>query len=195
MERRDRVERPGGDPAAPGRSYSFMLYRHGYQQITGKLSVEKSGEAREFVLTANALFKGRFRALAGERVHRRRAGRQDADRGQAGHAGLPQRTPHLRRGLPRLLRGDGVQQEGGEPQGGPAEGLSQDRRAGAGEATSTARSRPTAPPGASTPTTRRRRRLGNIYLDDKEDYDRAIAEFETVLALPENERSSTSSSR
>jgi tetratricopeptide (TPR) repeat protein len=33
-----------------------------------------------------------------------------------------------------------------------------------------------------------RRRLGNIYLDDKEDYDRAIAEFETVLSLPENEQ-------
>src|SRR5204862_425088 len=33
-----------------------------------------------------------------------------------------------------------------------------------------------------------RRRLGDIYLDDKEDYDAAIAEFETVLALPENQQ-------
>jgi tetratricopeptide (TPR) repeat protein len=32
------------------------------------------------------------------------------------------------------------------------------------------------------------RRLGDIYLDDKEDYDRAIVEFETVLALPENQQ-------
>jgi tetratricopeptide (TPR) repeat protein len=32
------------------------------------------------------------------------------------------------------------------------------------------------------------RRLGDIYLDDKEDYDRAIAAFETVLSLPENEQ-------
>jgi tetratricopeptide (TPR) repeat protein len=32
------------------------------------------------------------------------------------------------------------------------------------------------------------RRLGDIYLDEKEDYDRAIAEFEAVLALPENEQ-------
>src|SRR2546426_762479 len=32
------------------------------------------------------------------------------------------------------------------------------------------------------------RRLGDIYLDDKEDYDRAIAEFEAVLALPENQQ-------
>jgi tetratricopeptide (TPR) repeat protein len=33
-----------------------------------------------------------------------------------------------------------------------------------------------------------RRRLGDIYLDDKEDYDAAIAEFETVLALPQNQQ-------
>jgi tetratricopeptide (TPR) repeat protein len=32
------------------------------------------------------------------------------------------------------------------------------------------------------------RRLGDIYLDDKEDYDAAIAEFEAVLALPENQQ-------
>src|SRR5207245_10817558 len=32
------------------------------------------------------------------------------------------------------------------------------------------------------------RRLGDIYLDEKEDYDRAIADFEAVLALPENQQ-------
>src|SRR5258708_8717172 len=45
-------------PLRPGRNYALMLYRHGYQQVTGKISVDKSGEAREFVLAANnALFK------------------------------------------------------------------------------------------------------------------------------------------
>src|SRR6266850_2585495 len=45
-------------PLRPGRNYSLMLYRHGYQQFAGKISVDKSGEAREFVLAANnALFK------------------------------------------------------------------------------------------------------------------------------------------
>jgi tetratricopeptide (TPR) repeat protein len=35
-----------------------MLYRHGYQQLTDKIKVSKSGEAREFVLAANnVLFK------------------------------------------------------------------------------------------------------------------------------------------
>ena len=135
-----------------------MLYRHGYQRNAGKLSVEKSGEAREFVLAANnALFKVDSEPSPASGYHRRRAGRQDADRRQAGHAGLSQRTPHLRRGLPRLLRGDGVQQEGGGPQGGPAEGLPQDRRARARE-----RRRRRRDQGlrrrraASTPTTRRR---------------------------------------
>src|SRR5262249_50588016 len=42
----------------PGKSYSVLLYRHGYQQVAGKLSVQKSGEAREFVLAANnAMFR------------------------------------------------------------------------------------------------------------------------------------------
>src|SRR6267142_4196528 len=45
-------------PLRLGRNYALMLYRHGYQQVTGKISVDKSGEAREFVLAANnALFK------------------------------------------------------------------------------------------------------------------------------------------
>src|SRR6266571_3082586 len=45
-------------PLRLGRSYTLMLYRHGYQQLTGKISVDKSGEAREFVLAANnSLFK------------------------------------------------------------------------------------------------------------------------------------------
>src|SRR5437879_3744151 len=45
-------------PLRLGRSYALMLYRHGYQQLTGKISVDKSGEAREFVLAANnALFR------------------------------------------------------------------------------------------------------------------------------------------
>src|SRR2546421_10917368 len=45
-------------PLRLGRNYSLLLYRHGYQQVTGRISVDKSGEAREFVLAANnALFR------------------------------------------------------------------------------------------------------------------------------------------
>src|SRR5437879_6134632 len=45
-------------PLRLGRNYTLTLYRHGYQQLTDKIKVGKSGEAREFLLTANnALFK------------------------------------------------------------------------------------------------------------------------------------------
>src|SRR5207247_2469703 len=92
-------------PLRLGRNYTLLLYRHGYQQVAGRISVDKSGEAREVVLAANnALFK------------------VDSEPSQAS-----------------------VYAEA-------------------------------------------RRRLGDIYLDDKEDYDAAIAEFETVLALPENQQ-------
>src|SRR5207253_123614 len=81
-------------PLRLGRNYTLLLYRHGYQQVTGRISVDKSGEAREFVLAANnALFK--------------------------------------------------VDSE----------------------------------PSAAS-----------VYIDDQPDYDAAIAEFETVLALPENQQ-------
>src|SRR6195256_2045121 len=45
-------------PLRLGRNYTLTLYRHGYQQGTGKISVDKSGAAREFLLAANnVLFK------------------------------------------------------------------------------------------------------------------------------------------
>src|SRR5258708_37348960 len=45
-------------PLRLGRNYTLTLYRHGYQQLTDKIKVGKSGEAREFLLTANnALFQ------------------------------------------------------------------------------------------------------------------------------------------
>ena len=40
-------------PLRLGRNYSLTLYRHGYQQLTDKIKIGKSGEAREFQLAAN----------------------------------------------------------------------------------------------------------------------------------------------
>src|SRR5439155_18096072 len=41
-----------------GRNYTLTLYCHGYQQFIDKIKVDKSGEAREFLLAANnVLFK------------------------------------------------------------------------------------------------------------------------------------------
>src|SRR2546426_831249 len=40
-------------PLRLGRHYTLTLYRHGYQQLTDKIKVDKSGEAREFLLAAH----------------------------------------------------------------------------------------------------------------------------------------------
>src|SRR5512137_2721977 len=45
-------------PVRLGKKYDLVLYRHGYQQATDKLKVEKSKDVKEYTLTVNnALFK------------------------------------------------------------------------------------------------------------------------------------------
>lgn len=41
-----------------GKSFNLMLYRHGYQQVNEKIKIEKHGENKQYVMAANyALFK------------------------------------------------------------------------------------------------------------------------------------------
>jgi tetratricopeptide (TPR) repeat protein len=182
-------------PLRPGRSYSLMLYRHGYQQFAGKLAVEKSGEAREFVLAANnALFKvdsepsgaavfiddepvGKTPLAAGRPVtlgfHSVRLSygedyrdffevmefaRKDEDR-------TGERRIVLQKDFVKI--GERMRQKG------DVDGAIKAYAAAGREHPDYAEAR---------------RRLGELYLDEKGDYDRAIAEFEAVLALPENEQ-------
>ncbi len=178
-------------PLRAGKSYSVLLYRHGYQQVAGKISVQKSGEAREFVLAANnALFRIESDPSAAAVF---------IDDEQAG------KTP-LSAGKPVTLGFHSVRLSYGEDYRDFFEVMEfskkeEDRKVvlqkdflkigerarekgdvdGAMKAYGAA--------GREHPDyAEARRRLGNIYLDDKEDYDRAIAEFETVLSLPENEQ-------
>jgi hypothetical protein len=182
-------------PLRLGRNYTLMLYRHGYEQLTGKISVGTSGEAREFVLAANnALFK------------------IDSEPSQATvyiDDELVGKTP-LAGGKPVTLGFHSVRLTYGEDYRDffevmeftkKEEDRTGDRRIvlqkdflkigerarqkgdvdGAIKAYASA--------GRDHPDyAEARRRLGDIYLDEKEDYDRAIAEFETVLALPENQQ-------
>lgn len=178
-------------PLRLGKSYSVLLYRHGYQQATGKLSVEKSGEAREFVLAANnALFRVDSEPSPAS-VY--------IDDEQVG------KTP-LSAGKPVTLGFHSVRLSYGEDYRDFFEVMEftkkeEDRKIvlqkdylKIGE-----RARQTgdldgaikayAAAGRDHPDyAEAHRRLGGIYLDEKEDYDRAIAEFETVLSLPENEQ-------
>jgi tetratricopeptide (TPR) repeat protein len=177
-------------PLRPGRSYTVMLYRHGYQQYSGKLSVDKSGEAREFVLAANnSLFKLDSEPSSAV-VHI-----DDQPAGRTPIAGRPvtigfhsvrvaygedyrdffEVMEFARKEEERkvVLQKDFLKIGERARQAGDVEGAIKAYAAAGREHPDYAEAR---------------RRLGAIYLDDKGDYDRAIAEFEAVLALPENEQ-------
>jgi hypothetical protein len=182
-------------PLRFGRNYTLMLYRHGYQQLTGKISIDKSGEAREFVLAANnALFKVDSEpSAASVYIDDEPAGKTPIAGGKPVTMGFhsvrltygedyrdffevmeftkkeEDRTGERRIVLQKdfLKIGERARQKGDV-----------DNAIKAYAAT-----------GRDHPDyAEAHRRLGEIYLDDKGDYDAAIAEFEAVLALPENEQ-------
>jgi|KBSMisStaDraftv2_1062788.scaffolds.fasta_scaffold01176_14 tetratricopeptide (TPR) repeat protein len=178
-------------PLRPGKSYSVLLYRHGYQQAAGKISVQKSGEAREFVLAANnALFRidsdpsaaavyiddeqvGKTPLSAGKQVTlgfhsvRLAYGEDYRDFFEVMEFSKKEEDRKVVLQKDFLKIGERAREKGDLDGAIKAYGAAGREHPDYAEA---------------------RRRLGNIYLDDKEDYDRAIAEFETVLSLPENEQ-------
>jgi tetratricopeptide (TPR) repeat protein len=182
-------------PLRLGRNYTLMLYRHGYQQLTDKIKVGKSGEAREFLLAANnVLFKvDSMPSSATVYIDDEQVGKTPITAGKLITLGFhsvrltygedyrdffevmeftqkeEDRTGERRIVLQKdLLKiGERARQKG------DIEGAIQ-------AYASTERDHPD--------YAEAHRRLGDIYLDDKEDYDRAIAEFEAVLALPENQQ-------
>ena len=182
-------------PLRLDRNYTLTLYRHGYQQLTDKLRVGKSGEAREFLLAANnVLFKvdstpssatvyiddeqvGKTPITGGKQItlgfHSVRLTygedyrdffevmeftKKEEDR--TGERSIVLQKDFLKIGERARQKGD----------------IDSAIKAYA----STEREHPD--------YAEAHRRLGDIYLDEKEDYDRAIAEFEAVLALPENQQ-------
>jgi tetratricopeptide (TPR) repeat protein len=182
-------------PLKLGRNYNLMVYRHGYQQYTGKISVAKSGEPREFTLAANnSLFKVDSEPSgASVTIDDEPAGKTPIEAGRQVTLGFhsvrlaygedyrdffevmefskkeEDRTGERRIVLKKdfLKIGERAQQKGDID--------------GAIKAYSSA--------GRDHPDfAEAHRRLGDIYLDEKEDYDGAIAEFESVLSMPENEQ-------
>src|SRR3989442_1310300 len=182
-------------PLRLGRSYTLMLYRHGYQQLTGKISVDKSGEAREFVLAANnSLFKvDSAPSSATVYIDDEQVGKTPIAGGKLVTLGFHSvrltygedyrdffevmeftKKEEDRTGERRIVLQKDLLKIGERArQKGDVEGAIK-------AYTATGRDHPD--------YAEAHRRLGDIYLDDKEDYDPAIAEFETVLALPENEQ-------
>jgi len=182
-------------PLRLGRSYALMLYRHGYQQLTGKISVDKSGEAREFVLAANnSLFKvDSAPSSATVYIDDEQVGKTPIADGKLITLGFHSvrltygedyrdffevmeftKKEEDRTGERRIVLQKDLLKIGERArQKGDVEGAIK-------AYASTGRDHPD--------YAEAHRRLGDIYLDDKEDYDGAIAEFEAVLAMPENEQ-------
>jgi len=178
-------------PLRLGKSYSVLLYRHGYQQATGKLSVEKSGEAREFVLAANnALFRVDSEpSPAAVYIDDQQVGKTPLSGGKLVTLGFHsvrlsygedyrdffEVMEFTRKEEDRkiVLQKDYLKIGERARQKGDLDGAIKAYDAAGRDHPDYAEAH---------------RRLGGIYLDEKEDYDRAIAEFEAVLALPENEQ-------
>jgi len=182
-------------PLRLNRNYKLTLYRHGYQQLNEKISVAKSGEPREFKLTANnTVFKidsqpsaatvfiddeqvGKTPITDGRQVtlgfHSVRLTYSDDYRDFFEVMEFSKKEEN-RTGEQRIVLHKDFLKLG--------ERLRQKNDFdGALQAyANTERNHPD--------YAEAHRRMGDIYLDDKEDYDHAVAEFEAVLALPENQQ-------
>ncbi len=182
-------------PLRLGRNYTLTLYRHGYQQLTDKIKVDKSGEAREFLLAANnVLFKldstpssatvyiddeqvGKTPITGGKLITlgfhsvRLTYGEDYRDFFEVMEFTKKEEDRTGERSI--VLQKDFLKMGERARQKGDIEGAIK-------AYASTERNHPD--------YAEAHRRLGDIYLDDQEDYDRAIAEFEAVLALPENQQ-------
>lgn len=182
-------------PVAAGRKYDIVLYRHGYQQVTTTLRIEKSGDVKEFTLAVNnAVFKLESRPSGAEVfVDGDRIGRTPLTDGRPVTLGF--HTVTIKAGGDYRDWEDVVEfaTKVEDRTGSRAVELHKDylkigERAeqnrdidGAIAAYQSA--------GKGHPDySLAHHRLAQIYLDDRADYDGAITEFENVLMLPENQQ-------
>jgi hypothetical protein len=182
-------------PVRLNKSFTLMLYRHGYQQVTEKLKIEKSKDVREFVLAVNnAIFKiDSEPSSAGVFVDGDKIGQTPILDGKPVTLGFhtvkvsaggdfrdweevvefskkeEDRTGDRKIVLPKdfLKIGQRAQQKG------DIEGAIQAYK-------STEKGHPD--------YSEAHHRLAQIYLDENGDYDAATREFENVLSLPENQQ-------
>jgi tetratricopeptide (TPR) repeat protein len=180
-------------PVRINKSFTLMLYRHGYQQLTEKVKIETSKETREFVLTVNnALFKidsepssadvfldgdkiGRTPILEGKPVTlgfhtvKVSVGGDFRDWEEVLEFSKKEedRTGDRKIVLPRdfLKIGQRAEEKGYFDAAIQAYKSTEKGHPDYSEA---------------------HHRLGRIYLDEKGDYETATKEFENVLSLPEN---------
>jgi tetratricopeptide (TPR) repeat protein len=180
-------------PLRPGKNYTLMLYKHGYRQVVEKVRVETVGETKEFVLAVNnALFKvdsapsGADVSVDGVSI-----GKTPLDSGKLVPLGFHtvkvsageeyrdyevvmefSRDVEDRTGNRKIVLfkdylkiGERAAKAGNLDAAIQAYGVATKEHPDYSEAHG---------------------RLAQIYLDEKNDYDSAIREFEDVLGLPQN---------
>ncbi len=190
----------GGDGRAKvairsGKNFNLLLYRHGYQQVAETLKIEKNDENKQFVMAANyALFKvestpsvatvyvdgevfGKTPMLDGKqlalgfRTVRLSAGEDYRDWEEVVEF---DKKVENRTGVNKIVLHKDYMKLGAA-----AEARGNIDAAIAAYA-STASGHPD--------YSEAHHRLAQLYLDEKNDFDGAIREFENVLSLPENQQ-------
>jgi len=178
-----------------GKKYDLMLYRHGYQQLTGTVKIEKNRDAKEFVLQVNnAVFKidsqpsgaevfvdgektGKTPILDGRQVtlgfHTVRVSLGGDYRDWEEVVEFASKVEDRTGDRKIILHKDYLKIGERAEQKDDVEGAIQAYR-------STEKGHPD--------YSMAHRRLAQLFLDKKNDYDSAITEFENVLTLPENQQ-------
>ncbi|HXY55278.1 MAG TPA: PEGA domain-containing protein [Nitrospirota bacterium] len=182
-------------PVRLGKSFNLVLYRHGYQQVSDKVTIEKNKDTKEFVLSVNnSVFKVDSDPQSAEVfVDGEKIGKTPILDGKLVNLGFhtvkvsiggdyrdweeivefskkeEDRTGDRKIILPKDYLKIGERAE----QNGDVDGAIQAYQ-------STEKGHPD--------YSEAHHRLAQIYLDDKNDYDAAIREFENVLSLPENQQ-------
>lgn len=182
-------------PVRLNKNFTLVLYRHGYQQVTEKVKIDKNKDSKEFVLVVNnAVFKIDSQPQSADvYVDGEKIGRTPILDGKPVTLGFhtvkvtvggdyrdweevvefskkeEDRTGSAKIVLPKdfLKIGERAEQKG-------------DIDAAILAYQSTEKGHPD--------YSVAHHRLAQIYLDDKSDYDGAIREFENVLSLPENQQ-------
>lgn len=182
-------------PIRVGKNYNIVLYRHGYQQVSQKVKAEKNKEAKEFVLQVNnSVFKVESQPSSAEVfVDGEKIGKTPILDGKLVNLGFHTVKVSVGgdyRDFEEVVEFDKkVEDRTGERKiilhkdflkiGARAE-QNNDYDGAIQAYKSTEKGHPD--------YSEAHHRLAQIYLDVKNDYDAAISEFESVLALPENEQ-------
>ena len=182
-------------PVRIGSSFNLVLYRHGYQQVSEKVKIEKNKDTKEFVLSVNnSVFKidsdppsaevfvdgekiGKTPILDGKLVNlgfhtvKVSIGGDYRDWEEVVEFSKKEESRTDDRKI--VLSKDYLKIGERAEQNGDIDGAIQAYQ-------STEKAHPD--------YSEAHHRLAQIYLDDKNDYDAAIREFENVLSLPENQQ-------